>query len=188
MKLTVLKRDLEAARKEAMEMRSKWGDDLTDEQRTQADEVRSRIEALEADIGRVESFDALAQRADADKKRPERQPAGEWERRAHEFSLRKAIMMAMGKRSNEDFGLEREVSDEVQRRSGLAYEGVAAPFEALAVRADWLETRDVSTTTPAAGPGSRITPVDYRPGERGIRTVRANGYPTTLRTCALGLE
>jgi hypothetical protein len=40
MKLTVLKRDLEAARKEAMEMRSKWGDDLTDEQRNQADEVR----------------------------------------------------------------------------------------------------------------------------------------------------
>ena len=115
-------------------------------------------------------FDALAERSakeSDDGDEPRDRATQDWQRQCRGFSLRTAIAMTAGLKHRADTGLEQEVSDEIERRSGLQFEGIAVPFEALAVRADWagLDTRDVSTTTPAGGPGSRIVPTDYRPGD-----------------------
>ena len=169
MKKAVIDRDLKAAKEEALALRTVVGDgEMTDEQRSKADEIKAKVERLAADVVRVAYFDNLAARTETDGgDEPHDGATQDWQRQCRGFSLRTAIAMTAGLKHRADTGLEQEVSDEIERRSGLPFEGLAVPFEALAVRADWagLDTRDVSTTTPAGGPGSRIVPTDYRPGD-----------------------
>ena len=87
----------------------------------------------------------------------------QWDRQQCEFSIVRAIAAQIG--LPVDAGREREVSQELARRSGRSFAGIAVPLAALSVRARDLspqllrriERRDlISTTTPANGPGSAL--------------------------------
>ena len=172
MQKAVIERDLKAAIEEGIALRTVIGDEqMTDEQRSKADKLKQTVETLTKDLERVAYFDDLSKTADAEDGYQRVDPEGydaRFSQLCRRFSLRNAIAEVSGMRStSRDTGLEHEVSTEIARRSGRDYEGMAAPYEALMVRGDWagLSTRDVSTTTPGAGPGSRIVPTDYRPGD-----------------------
>ena len=77
---------------------------------------------------------------------------------SRDYSVIRAVAAAAGMRRHD--GLEREVGDELRRRTGRDYEGLPVPLDALSSP---IRTREVTTTTPTAGPGSRIVPEDYRP-------------------------
>ena len=167
MKVAAMQVERKAMLENARALQAEVGDEpMTDEQRTMAEDLKTRIERVDADIKRCEYFDTLTARAIEDTATAP-SPADEWSLNCRKFSIRTAAVMAAGTAGSLDTGLEQEVSDELAKRTGRSYEGVAAPMECLSVRADWLglETRDVSTTTPAGGPGSRIVPQDYRPGD-----------------------
>jgi len=75
-----------------------------------------------------------------------------FDRQLHDFSIVRAIAGAAG--MDVDAAREREVSQEIARRSGRKFEGIAIPVQALRRPA---ERRDViSTTTPATGPGGNL--------------------------------
>ena len=166
-------------------LRDAVGDEgLTEEQRTLVDELSKQLTAVDSQLEHERQFTELSRRADADQEEAapvalEKDSDSQFRARAQEFSIRRAVADRMGiAGSRIDAGLEREISGEIQRRSGRDYEGIAVPIEAL-------HTRALSTTTPAAGPGARIVPDDYRPGDYidllrdalvtrqlGIRTLR----------------
>lgn len=90
------------------------------------DTLESEIRALDTQIGRVKKMDELERTA----------PAivsagnvgdGEYEERARGFSITKAIAAKIGE--NVDAGFEREISQEVQKRAGRKFEGIAVPDE-----------------------------------------------------------
>lgn len=125
--------------------------DLSAESEQRFDALRGELESLEKTLQRREYFDALEKQVDHG------DPVFEKEER--KFSLCKAIAYQAG--LNVDAGLEKEVSQELQRRSGMSPQGILAPMSVFEVR-----TPDViTTTTPAAGPGSNITPVSYLGGQ-----------------------
>ena len=163
MKGVVIERDRRELVSKARALATTIGDgEPTDEQRSQADELKTKIEQADADLKRAAYFDELVKQTDeveaAGKKKPADKVEAEFETRCRDFSIRAAVADALGMKSSRDLGPEREVSQEIVKRSGRDYEGIAAPMEALQVRA-------VTTTTPGAGPGSRIVPTDYRPGD-----------------------
>jgi HK97 family phage major capsid protein len=74
------------------------------------------------------------------------------DRECREFSICRAIAGAAG--LDVDWGREREISQEIARRSGRTFEGIAVPYAALSRK---VEKRDlISTSTPSAGPGSNL--------------------------------
>ncbi len=86
-----------------------------------------------------------------------------WDRQCHEFSIVRAVAAQCG--IAVDAKREAETSQELARRSGRSFSGVAVPLAALSVRARDLspmqlrafERRDlISTTTPAGGPGGAL--------------------------------
>ena len=172
-----MKEKLLAAKRELIgeinQLRSAVNGTFTAEQRTAADQLKDKLETVDKDLAREELF------ARAEEKQPAEPVDGakkDWMTRCREFSLTRAIASACGHKV--DDGAEREVQDEMRRRSGQTYEGMPVPIEAL-------EERAVSTTTPSGGPGSRVIGTDYRPGDYipllrnqlmtprlGIRTLR----------------
>ena len=83
------------------------------------------------------------------------------------YSLLKALAAAAGIQGV-DAGRENEISQELARRSGRTPQGIFAPMEIFQERRDLL-----STTTPAAGPGSNLVPTDHLSGHYFDR-LRAN--------------
>lgn len=71
------------------------------------------------------------------------------------FSLSRAIA-AQIPGSNVDAGREREVGQELARRSGRKFEGIAVPVSVFE------ERNQLTTTLPVAGPGSNLVATDYR--------------------------
>jgi HK97 family phage major capsid protein len=122
--------------------------DLSAEQEERFDKLKQDLETVDKRIERRSYIDATDRAADApDYTREERQ-----------FSLVRAIAGAAGI-GGVDWGREREIGQELQRRSGVTPQGVLVPLSVF-------EVRDViSTTTPAAGDGSNIIGTDYRPGD-----------------------
>ena len=157
-----------------------------------SDFSQTRAAAIQEEIELAEAMLAAARAAPAAEPDPEPEPGTtvgggqqsdptraadpQWVERCQVFSVRRALLGMMGRQV--DDGYEREVSAELAQRTGRSYEGVAVPMDALS-------TRQVSTTTPAGGPGSRIVPDDYRPqdfipllrdalvtAQLGVRTLR----------------
>ena len=141
---------------EARSLKDTVGDkDPSDEQRTRIDAIRDEVDSIDADLQRSSALDKLVEKDD----KPEQKPAdSEWETRCRDFSLTAVVADQCSLSGRRDTGSEREISEELSRRSGRSYEGTPVPVEALSTRA-------VTTTAPAAGPGSRIVPTDYRPGD-----------------------
>ena len=129
------------------------GGDLSETQARRFDELRAEVKGLEKAIERAEYIDDLDRRAEG------RTVGGGDQRLDQElrkFSLVKALAGAAGLAV--DDGREREMQAELAQRNGRPAQGVLIPMEAL-------EKRVVTTTAPAAGPGSNLIATDHLGGQ-----------------------
>lgn len=122
---------------------------MSEEQASAFDKLKAALAELEDAMGRRAMIEEAERRmagtpvASADRA---------FDRQLHDFSIVRAIAGAAG--MDVDAAREREVSQEIARRSGRKFEGIAIPVQALRRPA---ERRDViSTTTPATGPGGNL--------------------------------
>lgn len=140
------------------------GGDLSESQAKRFDELRSSIDGLDRQIERQKFVDQA-----------DRQAAGEtvagdpnFDAECRKFSLVRAIA-AQIPGMDVDAGREREISAELARRSGRAFQGVAVP---LSVFHQPIERRVITTALPAGGPGSNIIATDLL-GNEYIDRLRA---------------
>lgn len=124
-----------------------------DESRKRFDELRQEVEAADQDIAR-KAFLLEAERRMA---APAERSDSAFERECRQFSLIRAIASQVPD-LHVDAGREREVSAELQRRSGRQHQGITVPCQVF-------ESRVLTTVAPLDGPGGTLIPVDYRPGE-----------------------
>lgn len=127
--------------------------ELSADQETRFDAMKTELEGIEKRIERAEYLDELDRTAETTETHPE------YDREVRQYSLTRAIAGAAG--LNVDDGREREISAELSRRSGRTPQGIFVPMDMPIERREWT---GISTTAPAAGAGSNITPVDFRPG------------------------
>jgi HK97 family phage major capsid protein len=93
-----------------------------------------------------------------------------WDRQCAEFSIVRAIAAQCGIQGV-DAAREREVSQELARRSGRTFTGIPIPVRALSHNGEMrsamgrraVEQRVISSTTPAAGPGGALIPLVLDP-------------------------
>ena len=122
---------------------------MTDEQSAAFDKIKAALAELEEAMQRRALIEEHERRANG---APIATADRLHERARHEFSIVRAMAAAAG--LNVDAGREKEISQEIVRRSGRTFEGIAVPIEALRRP---VERRDViTTTTPAAGPGGAL--------------------------------
>lgn len=115
--------------------------DLTEKEDGRFKELKTDLEKLDRQIERARTLQ------DAERSAPAVHAGhgdGRFEDRARQFSLTRAIQDHMGVRGI-DAGFEREISAEVQRRTGRTFEGIAVPDQAFEVRAP------ITAATEAAG-------------------------------------
>ncbi len=115
--------------------------------------LKTEIGDLDKRIGRAQTI-AEAERAAPAISLSGRPGDGNFETRAREFSITKAIGAALGE--DVDAGFEREISAEVRRRSGRRYVGIAVPDEVF------LERRafgDSTMLVNAGSPGGAAAPL-----------------------------
>lgn len=140
------------------------GGDLSEEQSKRFDALKADLETLEKSVARQQVLDEAERRMKG-------QPiAGSGDERfddaCREFSLRRAICsMIPDIASQVDFARERELSQELARRAGRPFHGIAVP---MAVFQRKLEKRVVT----GAGEGANIIGTDLR-GDLYIDTLRA---------------
>ncbi|MEQ1930981.1 MAG: phage major capsid protein [Parvularculaceae bacterium] len=134
--------------------------DLSEAQERQFAELRADFEKNEKAVERQTLLDEADRRADGVAVGGEGD--ADFDRQCRSFSLTRAIAGAAG--MDVDWGRERETSQELQKRSGGAFKGVAVPmnvFERRATPADY-ERRVITTAAPAGGPGANIIGTDFR--------------------------
>jgi HK97 family phage major capsid protein len=134
--------------------------DLSNAQATQFAELRADFEKTEKAIERQTLIDDADRRAAGETIGETRE--SDFERECRSFSLTRAIAGAAGLQV--DWGREREVSAELQKRNAGAFKGLAVPmavFERRAAPADY-EKRVITTAAPAGGPGANIIATDFR--------------------------
>ncbi|HWA00388.1 MAG TPA: phage major capsid protein [Caulobacterales bacterium] len=91
--------------------------------------LKSEVADLDKTIERARELDAAERAAPVIIKGNGKD--GAYEERARDFSITKAIAAHIG--HNVDVGFEREISQEVVRRSGRSFEGIAVPDEVFQV-------------------------------------------------------
>lgn len=127
------------------------GGDLSTEQAARFDALKGELANVEKAIERQQTIDEAERRMNGE--RIAGTGDGRLDDELRKFSLRKAILTQVPGHS-EDVGREREVSNELARKSGRAFQGIAIPAAVF-------EQRIVTTALPAAGPGSNIIATDY---------------------------
>lgn len=142
-----------------------------------SDNQEKRFEILKGELTLVEKAIDKQELVDEAEKRAAGQPIGrdgdaDFEAECRAFSLKRAIAAASGLAV--DNGREREVSAELQRRSGIRFKGLAVPMQVFERRASPrdFEKRVITTAAPAGGPGSNIIATDFR-GDQFIDILRA---------------
>lgn len=140
------------------------GGDLSEEQAKRFDVLKAELETVERGIARQALLDEA-----------ERRTAGapiagsgddRFDQACREFSLRRAICMSVPDLAQRvDCGREREISDELARRAGRAFNGIAVPMSIFLVP---LEKRVMT----GAGEGANIIATDLR-GDQFIDSLRA---------------
>jgi HK97 family phage major capsid protein len=140
--------------------------DLTAEQRSRFDELRTGLASLEDRLARQAALEDAERRMAG-------QPIGgtgdrDFDREMRSFSIVRAIA-AQVPGLNVDAARERELSQEIARRAGRPFQGIAVP---MTIFHEPVESRVLTTTTPAGGPGSNLiqTTVD---GAQFIDRLRA---------------
>ena len=133
----------------------------SEEQQKNWTDLGAEIEKLGFAIQRQELIDEADRRAGG---QPiGREGAADFDRECRAFSLTRAIAAASGLAV--DNGREREVSAELQRRSGKAFNGLAVPMQVF-------EKRVITTAAPAGGPGANILATNFH-GDQFIDILRA---------------
>ncbi|TVM15784.1 phage major capsid protein [Oceanidesulfovibrio indonesiensis] len=150
-----------AAMRELTENPQGEGGDLSSEQEQRFDTHKAELSAVEKQIERQTIVE------DAERRMAGQPLTGNEDRQydelLREFSVVRALAGAAG--MNVDDGREREISQELQRRSGQKAQGVMVPLNVF-------EKRVMTTAAPAAGPGSNLIATDYY-GNQFIDTLRA---------------
>ena len=159
------------------------GGDLSQDQAQRFDTLRGELEAVEKKIERQAFLD------EAERRMQGQTIAGTGDDRLDAAisacSLRRAIACQVPD-LNVDGGQEREVSAELQRRSGRAHEGITLP---LSIFHEPIERRVVTTTLPAGGPGSNVVATDLMGGEfidRLRAAIRVRGLGARVLTGLVG--
>lgn len=130
------------------ESESKEIDSITEE----VPQLRSEIDRLE----KIEKMELLATKQENPQDITERSKFDEFKK---DFSLQRWLQHLSG--MDVDVGHEKEVSEELRRRSGgLGYEGTPVPMSAVIP-----QQRASTTTTPAGGPGSNLIATELMSGE-----------------------
>jgi len=102
------------------------GNDLTGDNATKFDALETEVRDLDKQIGRAKTLAEIERAAPAIVS-SDNLGDGKYEERARDFSITKAISAAIG--DNVDAGFEREMSQEVAKRSGRKFQGIAVPDE-----------------------------------------------------------
>jgi len=127
--------------------------DLSAEQRGRWDSLKSELAGIDDKIGRQTAIDDLDRRAAGN-------PLGTGDRNLdchmEGVGLLDAVRAQMGG-TDAAAGRAREVSQELERRSGRKAQGLFWSMNQP------MEQRVVTTALPAAGPGGNLIPTDYRP-------------------------
>lgn len=128
--------------------------DLTTDEDKRFGELKTEIAGLDKKIERAETL------ASAERSAPailvNGHGDGNFETRARDFSITRALVASLPRDlggGNVDAGFEREISQEVARRSGRKFEGIAVPDECL------VEQRTLTT----AGDAASLYPTVHRP-------------------------
>lgn len=153
------------------------GGNLADAAQTRWDALATELTSLDAQERRQATIDDLDRRA-----------AGEPLNGTGDPHLSRAFagvglldtMRAQAGATDERAGRARELSQELERRSGRKAEGLLWDM-----RLGQPETRVLTTTTPAGGPGSNLIAADYRP-EQFIDRLRAANVVRRLGARVLG--
>lgn len=129
--------------------------DLSNEQSSQFDGLKAELERIETNMERARSLE------DAERRMQGAPVSGseerQWDQARRDYSLTRALAGAAG--LNVDDGREREVQQELTRRSGRSFQGIAVPAEVFEER---IESRDVLTST---GQGSDLIATDHLGGQ-----------------------
>lgn len=138
------------------------------EKRNLSADEQTGFDTLKTAVTDLEGQEARAQfLGDAERRMQGAPVAGSGDRsfdtECRAFSLTKAIAAQLPN-STVDAGREREISQELARRSGRTFEGIAVPMSIF-------EERVLTTGLPAPGPGSNIIATDYR-GDQFIDRLR----------------
>jgi HK97 family phage major capsid protein len=133
--------------------------DLNADEDKRFGELKSTISDLDKRIGRAQVL------AEAERSAPAivhgRLGDGQYETRAREFSITKAISAQLGE--DIDAGFEREVSSEVKRRShGRKFHGIAVPDEAFQERRAFGDAVMLTGTSNSPGAAYPLYPTQHR--------------------------
>jgi HK97 family phage major capsid protein len=130
------------------------GGDLSTEQETRFNALKTELEALEKRIERQALIDESERRSNG------YTVSGpvDFEREKRSFSLIKAIQHQLGARV--DAGRELEVSAELARQEQRSTDGILTPYSVFERRAG-----TITTTDPAGGPGSNLIGTDHLGGQ-----------------------
>jgi hypothetical protein len=141
--------------------------DMSESSQQLFDALKQLLAELDGKLSRQATIDDLERRAQG---QPADRAERQWDQQCAEFSIRSAICASLPHMfGNADGGREREVSQELARRSGRSFSGIPVPLRALSLNGgmrDALghrEQRVISSTTPPAGPGSALIPLVLDP-------------------------
>ena len=133
------------------------GGDLAKDQAEQFERMKGDLASLEKRIERQQVLD------DAERRMQGQPISGSGDEHLDEalrgFSLRRTIAsMVPDIAGSIDIGRERELSQEIARRSGRNFQGIAVPMQVF-------EKRVMTTAAPVGGPGSNIIGTDHMGGQ-----------------------
>ncbi|GGB70672.1 phage major capsid protein [Glycocaulis alkaliphilus] len=135
---------------EARKISTDAGASPSDDARKRFDEVETEIRSLDEQITREQRLAEWERSAEAD---PVSGSDGDFHNACQAFSITRAVAAQVPDLAPYvDAGREREISQELARRSNRSVNGILAPM------AVFQEKRVLTSTTPAGGPGSNIIP------------------------------
>jgi HK97 family phage major capsid protein len=125
------------------------GGDLSTEQATKFDGLKMELQAIEKKVERQQFIDNAERRMNGE--HIAGTGDGRLDAELRSFSLRKAILSQIPGHS-EDTSRERELSNEIARRAGRPFQGIAVPMAALYQPVEKrVVTSDVNTSTAGGG-------------------------------------
>lgn len=136
---------------------------LNSDEQSKFDTIKGEITTLEASEQRTQFLEDVERRATGERVAGGGSTDANFDAECRAFSLTKAIAAQLPN-STVDAGREREISQELARRSGRAFQGIAVPTKVF-------EERVITTALPGGGPGSNIIATDYR-GDQFIDRLR----------------
>jgi HK97 family phage major capsid protein len=138
------------------------GGDLSEEQSTRFDALKTELAGVEKRIERQTFIDEAERRMQGQPVTGDNRLDDELRR----FSLIRAIASQVPDLAGQvDSGREREISAELQRRSGRKAQGITCPIQVF-------ERRVLTTGLPVTGPGGNLVATDHR-GDLYIDALRA---------------